>query len=217
MNRHRGQIHHHQTKPSAAANPPADAGPSPLRSVHTTNFPAILDNFGSSLLVTTYQAGKLVVVRSDGGVINTHFRAFNKPMGLAVGRGRAVDRHGRRRVGISQCAGRRGQARAAEQARRVLPAPLGPRHRRHANPRDGLRRRRGAVRQHAVLAASPCTTRTTASPPPGGRSSSPPSRPTTAATSTACVSSTAGRDGSRRWAKPTPPAAGAKTRKAAAS
>ncbi len=67
---------------------PADAGPSPLRSVHTTNFSAILDQLGSSLLVTTYQAGKLVVVRSDGGVINTHFRAFNKPMGLAVGRGR---------------------------------------------------------------------------------------------------------------------------------
>ncbi len=65
-----------------------DAAPSPLRSVHTTNFPAILDQLGSSLLVTTYQAGKLVVVRSDGGVINTHFRAFNKPMGMAVGRGR---------------------------------------------------------------------------------------------------------------------------------
>ena len=64
------------------------AGPSPLRSVHTTNFPAILDQLGSSLLVTTYQAGKLVVVRSDGSVINTHFRAFNKPMGMAVGRGR---------------------------------------------------------------------------------------------------------------------------------
>ena len=67
---------------------PANAGPSPLRSVHTTNFPAILDQLGSSLLVTTYQAGKLVVVRTDGGVINTHFRAFNKPMGMAVGRGR---------------------------------------------------------------------------------------------------------------------------------
>jgi len=73
---------------SPAANPPTDAGPSPLRSVHTTNFPAILDHLGSSLLVTTYQAGKLVVVRSNDGVINTHFRAFNKPMGLAVGRGR---------------------------------------------------------------------------------------------------------------------------------
>ena len=68
--------------------PAADAGPSPLRSVHTTNFPAIFDQLGSSLLVTTYQAGKLVVVRSDGGVINTHFRAFNKPMGMAVAPGR---------------------------------------------------------------------------------------------------------------------------------
>ncbi len=68
--------------------PAPDAGPSPLRSVHTTNFPAILDQLGSSLLVTTYQAGKLVVVRSDGGVINTHFRAFNKPMGMAVAPGR---------------------------------------------------------------------------------------------------------------------------------
>ena len=71
-------------------SPPSDgaAAPSPLRSVHTTNFPAILDQLGSALLVTTYQAGKLVVVRSDGGVINTHFRAFNKPMGMAVGHGR---------------------------------------------------------------------------------------------------------------------------------
>ena len=38
--------------------------------------------------MTTYQAGKLVLLRSDGGLINTHFRAFHKPMGLAVGRGR---------------------------------------------------------------------------------------------------------------------------------
>jgi len=73
---------------SSPGNNSADTGPSPLRSVHTTNFPAILDQLGSSLLVTTYQAGKLVVVRSDGGVINTHFRAFNKPMGMAVGQGR---------------------------------------------------------------------------------------------------------------------------------
>jgi uncharacterized protein (TIGR03032 family) len=69
-------------------NSSADSVPSPLRSVHTTSFPAILEQLASSLVVTTYQAGKLVVLRSDGGVINTHFRAFNKPMGLAVGRGR---------------------------------------------------------------------------------------------------------------------------------
>ena len=36
-----------------------------------------------SLLVSTYRAGKLVVLRSDGGVINTHFRSFNMPMGMA--------------------------------------------------------------------------------------------------------------------------------------
>src|SRR3954462_1636412 len=62
--------------------------PSLLRSVHTTNSPAILEQLQSSLAVTTYQAGKLVLLRSDAGVINTHFRAFKKPMGMAVGDGR---------------------------------------------------------------------------------------------------------------------------------
>jgi uncharacterized protein (TIGR03032 family) len=57
---------------------------SPLRSVHTTGFAEILELFGISLLVTTYQAGKLVLLRADGGVINTHFRSFPKPMGLAL-------------------------------------------------------------------------------------------------------------------------------------
>ncbi|MDT9341801.1 TIGR03032 family protein, partial [Trichodesmium erythraeum 21-75] len=55
-----------------------------LRSVHTNNFPKILDQLGISLVVSTYQAGKLIVLRADNGVINTHFRAFKKPMGLAV-------------------------------------------------------------------------------------------------------------------------------------
>ena len=56
-----------------------------LRSVHTTTFPRILESFGITLAVTTYQAGKLVFLRRDGDVINTHFRGFPKPMGLAVG------------------------------------------------------------------------------------------------------------------------------------
>jgi uncharacterized protein (TIGR03032 family) len=72
----------------ANAEAAAKEGPSPLRSVHTTNFPAILDELQSSLVVTTYQAGKLVLLRSDARLINTHFRAFNKPMGLAVGNNR---------------------------------------------------------------------------------------------------------------------------------
>jgi uncharacterized protein (TIGR03032 family) len=59
--------------------------PPPLRSVHTTNFGPLLGELGLSLLVTTYQAGKLVVLRqNDEGTLNTHFRAFPRPMGLAV-------------------------------------------------------------------------------------------------------------------------------------
>lgn len=60
----------------------------PLRSVHTTNFPAILQQLGISLVISTYQAGKLIVARADGNTLNTHFRVFQKPMGLAVDYGR---------------------------------------------------------------------------------------------------------------------------------
>jgi hypothetical protein len=82
-----GKIHCTTVDQVSRDDTPGDAAPSPLGSIHTTNFSAILHQLDCSLLVTTYQAGKLVVVRSDGGVINTHFRAFNKPMGMAVGRG----------------------------------------------------------------------------------------------------------------------------------
>ena len=61
---------------------------SPLQSIHTLNFPAILRQLGISLVVSTYQAGKLITVRADGDVINTHFRVFQKPMGLAADRRR---------------------------------------------------------------------------------------------------------------------------------
>ena len=57
---------------------------SPLRSVHTSNLPSVLEQLGISLMVTTYQAGKLVILRSEGETINTHFRLFEKPMGMAV-------------------------------------------------------------------------------------------------------------------------------------
>ena len=63
--------------------PKADA-PAPLRAVHTPNFPALLRQLGASLLVTTYQAGKLVMVRDEGDHLNTHFRAFQAPMGMAL-------------------------------------------------------------------------------------------------------------------------------------
>lgn len=60
----------------------------PLRSVHTTSFPELLAQLGASVLVTTYQAGKFVILRNDAGVLNTHFRNLSKPMGLARDGGR---------------------------------------------------------------------------------------------------------------------------------
>jgi uncharacterized protein (TIGR03032 family) len=60
------------------------AEPEPLSSVHTTSLPALLEQIGASLLITTYQAGKLIAVRADEGRANTHFRGFNTPMGLAL-------------------------------------------------------------------------------------------------------------------------------------
>jgi hypothetical protein len=69
---------------SQASEPGSPKEPPPLRSVHTSNFSAILQELGISVLVTTYQAGKLVMLRPDGERLNTHFRGFSRPMGLAV-------------------------------------------------------------------------------------------------------------------------------------
>jgi uncharacterized protein (TIGR03032 family) len=48
-----------------------------------------LRQLGASLLVTTYQAGKLVLVRGEGDHLNTHYRSFPSPMGLALADGGA--------------------------------------------------------------------------------------------------------------------------------
>ncbi len=61
-----------------------------LGSVHTSNFPDLLRELGGCLLVSTYQAGKLVILRPDGNSINTHFRTFNRPMGMAADRQRLM-------------------------------------------------------------------------------------------------------------------------------
>ena len=76
------------TSRTSELGPPTPEAPAPLRAVHTTNFPALLRQFGASLLVTTYQAGKLVIVRDEGDHLNAHFRVFHAPMGLALDGGR---------------------------------------------------------------------------------------------------------------------------------
>ena len=63
---------------------PNSTEPSPLRSIHTNSFPALLNQLGISLAVSTYQAGKVVLLRAEGDQLNTHFRLFDKPMGMAL-------------------------------------------------------------------------------------------------------------------------------------
>jgi uncharacterized protein (TIGR03032 family) len=64
-----------------------DPAPLSFASVHTPSFPEILHALGVSLLVTTYQSNRLIVVRADSPkTLNTHLRTFRSPMGIAVGR-----------------------------------------------------------------------------------------------------------------------------------
>ncbi|HEY2842730.1 MAG TPA: TIGR03032 family protein, partial [Bryobacteraceae bacterium] len=78
--------------PDAKQDAAAATDPQPLRSVHTQTFPQILNQLCASVAVTTYQAGKLVLLRpeptANGFVLNTHFRTFSKPMGFAWEPGR---------------------------------------------------------------------------------------------------------------------------------
>jgi len=67
-----------------AAAPAAEA----FSSVHTQNFPALLRELRSSLLVTTFQAGRVILMRPRDASINTHFVALPRPMGLAADRER---------------------------------------------------------------------------------------------------------------------------------
>ena len=69
--------------------PAADAPQgNPFRSVFTGSFADRLAVLRSSLLISTYQTGKLICARVRDGDLNTHFRDFQKPMGIAVRPGR---------------------------------------------------------------------------------------------------------------------------------
>ncbi len=61
---------------------PAD-GAEAFRSVHTSNMPQLLAYLNASLLVSTYQSGRVIALRADGDKLNTHLRYFASPMGMA--------------------------------------------------------------------------------------------------------------------------------------
>ncbi|WP_232224833.1 TIGR03032 family protein [Pseudoalteromonas sp. S3431] len=51
-------------------------------STHSDNFPKILAQLGISLIVTSYQSQRVILVRSNNGNLETKLKAFPRPMGL---------------------------------------------------------------------------------------------------------------------------------------
>src|SRR5712692_7226342 len=71
------------TMPPSAA-PQAAASAVEFHYTQTDSFVALLHQLGASLLVTTYQANKLLVVRAAGSGLSTLVRTFDRLMGLAA-------------------------------------------------------------------------------------------------------------------------------------
>ena len=59
-----------------------------FRYTQTDAFPGLLTDLRSSLLVSTYQANKLLVARAAGAGLSMLVRTFDRPMGLAADGGR---------------------------------------------------------------------------------------------------------------------------------
>ncbi|MDX1998743.1 MAG: TIGR03032 family protein [Thermoanaerobaculia bacterium] len=69
---------------AAPAAAPGTVPPMSFRSVHTHTFPDLLAELGVTVLVSTYQSGRLIALRHHEGKLNTHLRHFPSPMGIAV-------------------------------------------------------------------------------------------------------------------------------------
>ncbi len=74
-------------KPADRATPGASPAASTAVEFHytqTESFVAVLQQLGASLVITTYQANKLLVARVAGAGLSMLVRTFDRPMGLAV-------------------------------------------------------------------------------------------------------------------------------------
>src|SRR5437660_8472014 len=67
---------------------PSDASPAQsavaFHYTQTDSFVALLQQLGASLLISTYQANKLLVARATGDGLSILVRTFERPMGLAA-------------------------------------------------------------------------------------------------------------------------------------
>ena len=55
-----------------------------FRARYSPEVPQLLNQLNISLILTTYQAGKVIVLSSDGNKLIQLLRDFDRPMGLAL-------------------------------------------------------------------------------------------------------------------------------------
>ena len=183
---------------TVASSSPTPPVPEPVafNFTQSESFAPLLKQLGVSLLVTTYQANKLLVLREQSGGLSILVRSFERPMGLAVD-ARRIALGTRDQVWqFRNAPDLAPQVEPPRRARRLLHPPHQPRHRRHRRARGRVGRRASSTSCGSSTRASPACARctpTTASSRAGGRRSSPPWRRKTAATSTAWRSSTGSR------------------------
>jgi uncharacterized protein (TIGR03032 family) len=70
----------------------------PFKSAHTGSFVELLDRASSSLVISTYKSGHVIIARTAGEKLDTHVLGFDRPMGiaaagsrLAIGTGQTID------------------------------------------------------------------------------------------------------------------------------
>ncbi len=68
----------------SVAPPPPEAPQREVRYEYSLRLPELITRLGISLLVSTYQAGKLIVVGARDGALGLSFHNFDRPMGVAV-------------------------------------------------------------------------------------------------------------------------------------
>lgn len=69
---------------SAKNSAPASVADREVRFEHSANLASLLDSINASVIVSTYQAGKLVVVGSHQERVTQSFHNFDRPMGVAI-------------------------------------------------------------------------------------------------------------------------------------
>src|SRR5947209_18930897 len=75
-------------RPNPVAPPPSRPAAVEFQYTQTESFAPLLQELQVSLLVSTYQANKLLIVRANRGGLSTLVRTFERPMGMAVDRRR---------------------------------------------------------------------------------------------------------------------------------